>query len=37
MSVAIPPLPHMLLGIILSSDLNWADPVNYRIKKPGRH
>jgi len=25
------------LGIILRSDLNWADHVNYTAKRPGRH
>jgi len=25
------------LGIILQSDLNWVDQVNYQCKKPGRH
>ena len=25
------------LGIILRSDLNWADHVNYTVKRPGRH
>ena len=25
------------LGIILLGDLNWADQVNYTVKRPGRH
>ena len=25
------------LGIILRSDLNWADYVNYKVKRPGRY
>ena len=25
------------LGIILRSDLNWADLVNYTVKRPGKH
>ena len=25
------------LGIILCSDLSWADQVNYMVKKPGKH